>query len=91
MPAAEESLAIYLGDDVTDEEVFEAIGQWAESSEEELSWFTGPDDEDEEVARALTILVADEPRPTAATLFVRNPKEVYEFLSSLAAIASTLL
>ena len=88
--AAEESLAIYLGDDVTDEEAFETVDSWSENSPGGSPWFM-PSDEEDDVTRSLTILVAGEPRPTAAMLFVRSPQEVYEFLSSLAAIASTLL
>jgi len=87
----DDSLAIYLGDDVTDEEAFEAVEEWSETSTGDLTWFMPAENDDDEAARALTILVAGEPRPTAAMLFVRNPKEVYEFLSSLATIASTLL
>ena len=48
-------------------------------------------EEEEEPPHALTILVAERPRPTMASLFVRGPHEVYEFLSSLAAIASALM
>jgi trehalose 6-phosphate phosphatase len=33
--------------------------------------------------RGLTILVAETPRPTAASFYTRNPKEVYEFLQRL--------
>jgi len=87
----EDSLAIYIGDDVTDEEAFEAVRGWAEIDELEEPWFMLGDDEDEEPPHALTILVAERPRPTMASLFVRGPHEVYEFLSSLAAIASALL
>ena len=87
----EDSLAIYIGDDVTDEEAFEAVRGWAEIDDLEEPWFILGDDEDEEPPHALTILVAERPRPTMASLFVRGPHEVYEFLSSLAAIASALL
>jgi trehalose-phosphatase len=89
---ADEALAVYVGDDVTDEDAFEAVASWGDDGSSEMSW-TLPDDgeEDEEVPRSLTILVAKEPRPTRASLFVRGPEEVHEFLSSLAAIASALL
>ena len=89
----EDALAIYMGDDVTDEDAFEAVKDWAEADlPEEGPWFVSDgDDEDEEPAHALTILVADRPRPTMASLFVRGPQEVYEFLSSLAAIATALM
>jgi len=86
----EDSLAIYIGDDVTDEEAFGAVREWAEIDDLEEPWFM-PGDEEEEPPHALTILVAEQPRPTMASLFVRGPHEVYEFLSSLAAIASALL
>jgi trehalose-phosphatase len=88
---ADESLAIYIGDDVTDEEAFEAVRGWADIDGYEEPWFIPGDEDDEEPPHALTILVADRPRPTMASLFVRGPHEVYEFLSSLAAIASALL
>jgi trehalose 6-phosphate phosphatase len=88
----EDSLAIYIGDDVTDEGAFEVVREWAEFDEYEEPWLVyGDGSEDEEPPRALTILVADRPRPTMASMFVRGPDEVYEFLSSLAAIATALL
>jgi trehalose-phosphatase len=88
----EDSLAIYVGDDVTDEDAFEALSLWSDSGAEETPWFLpDADEDDEETPCALSILVATEPRPTQASLFVRGPKEVHEFLSSLAAIASALL
>jgi trehalose 6-phosphate phosphatase len=88
----EDSLVIYIGDDVTDEEAFEAVRKWAEFDDAEEPWFIpGDDDEDEEPPHAITILVAERPRPTMASMFVRGPHEVYEFLSSLAAIASALM
>ena len=88
----EDSLAIYIGDDVTDEEAFEAVLGWAEIDGLDEPWFMpGDSDDDEEPPHALTILAAERPRPTKASLFVRGPHEVYEFLSSLAAIASALL
>lgn len=88
----DDSLAIYIGDDVTDEEAFETVREWADDGEDSEPWFTaGNGDDEEEPPHALTILVADRPRPTSASLFIRGPHEVYEFLSSLAAIASALL
>ena len=89
----EDSLAIYIGDDVTDEDAFEAVLNWAEFDDgPDAPWFaSNGSEEDEEPLHALTILVADRPRPTYASMFVRSPHEVYEFLSSLAAIASTIL
>lgn len=87
----EEALAIYIGDDVTDEAAFEAVRDWAEIDDLEEPWFLPGDQDEEEPPRALTILVAERPRPTMASLFVRGPHEVYEFLSSLAAVASAIL
>jgi len=87
----EDSLAIYIGDDVTDEEAFEAVRGWSEMDDYEEPWFMPGDNEEEEPPHALTILVAERPRPTMASMFVRGPHEVYEFLSSLAAIASAIL
>ncbi|MCD4691029.1 trehalose-phosphatase [bacterium] len=84
------ALAIYIGDDVTDEDAFEAIAVWAEAAESEIPWFAAGDEEDD-IPAALSILVAEKPRPTGAELFVRSPQEVHEFLASLSAIASTLL
>jgi trehalose 6-phosphate phosphatase len=88
----EDSLAIYIGDDVTDEDAFEAVRQWASDDEQPAPWMiTGDPEEEEDAPHALTILVSEHPRPTRASLFVRGPHEVYEFLSSLAAIASALM
>ncbi len=84
------ALAIYVGDDVTDEDAFEAVSMWSEANLPDIPWFA-EDDEDDDIPGAVGILVASKPRPTAAELFVRDPQEVYEFLSSLSAIASTLL
>ncbi len=84
------ALAIYVGDDVTDEDAFEAVNVWSEASLPDIPWFVEEDAEDD-VPAAVGILVANKPRPTGAELFVRDPQEVYEFLSSLSAIASTLL
>jgi trehalose-phosphatase len=87
-----DALAIYIGNDVTDEDAFEAVCSWAEARHEETPWFLGWDDDEPDPApRELTILVSEQPRPTRASLFVRSPSEVYEFLASLAAIASALL
>lgn len=89
----DETLAIYIGDDVTDEDAFVAVGEWSRPEDEDGPWDVPPidDDEDDWSPGALTVLVADRPRPSAASLFVRSPKEVYEFLSSLAAVASSIL
>jgi trehalose 6-phosphate phosphatase len=88
----DDALAIYIGDDVTDEEAFEVVRVWSEDDEYSEPWFLhGDGPEDEEPPHALTILVADRPRPTMASMFVRGPGEVYEFLSSLAAIATAIL
>jgi trehalose 6-phosphate phosphatase len=88
----EDSLAIYIGDDVTDEDAFEAVREWARDDLPAAPWLiTGDPEEEEEPPHALTILVSGHPRPTRASLFVRGPGEVYEFLSSLAAIASALM
>jgi len=87
----EDSLAIYIGDDVTDEDAFEAVRGWSEMDDYDEPWLMPGSEDDEEPPHALTILVAERPRPTMASMFVRGPHEVYEFLSSLAAIASALL
>jgi len=87
----EDCLAIYIGDDVTDEDAFEALISWAAIEDRDLPWFLADPDEEEPPPHALPILVAAKPRPTLASLFVRGPREVQEFLSSLAAIASALL
>jgi trehalose-phosphatase len=87
---ARDSLAIYVGDDVTDEDGFEAVTLWSQATVPELPWFMG-DPDDDDAPSALTILVSPEPRPTRASMFVRSPHEVYEFLSSLAAIAANIL
>ncbi|MBN2564168.1 MAG: trehalose-phosphatase [Candidatus Eisenbacteria bacterium] len=88
----EDSLAIYIGDDVTDEDAFEAVREWADDDLQGEPWMmTGDSEDDEEPPHSLTILVAGHPRPSMASLFVRGPNEVYEFLSSLAAIASALM
>lgn len=88
----EETLAIYIGDDVTDEEAFEVICEWSGDEDSDEPWMIGdPDDDDESIPRALAILVSATPRPTTASLFVRGPHEVYEFLSSMTAIATALM
>lgn len=89
----DETLAIYLGDDVTDEDAFVAVGEWCEPEDADGPWVVPTDDDDDGAwpPGALTVLVAERSRPSAASLFVRNPKEVYEFLSSLAAVASSIL
>jgi trehalose-phosphatase len=53
-------LAIYIGDDLTDEDAFQALQ-----------------------GRGIGILVAEEPRATAAEYSLRNPEEVREFLERL--------
>ncbi len=63
---------------------------WSDDNLPDIPWFV-EDDEDDDIPGAVGILVASKPRPTGAELFVRDPQEVYEFLSSLSAIASTLL
>jgi trehalose 6-phosphate phosphatase len=88
----QDSLAIYIGDDVTDEDAFEAVALWSNADADDVPWFMADGDEDDDPApTALTILAALVPRPSRATLFVRGPREVQEFLCSLAAIASALL
>ncbi len=88
-----ETLAIYIGDDVTDEYAFEALSLWSGDGEEDKPWFVPESDEedDEVIPRALPILVAPEPRPTTASLFVRGTGEVHEVLGARVAIATTLL
>jgi trehalose 6-phosphate phosphatase len=88
----QDSLAIYIGDDVTDEDAFEAVALWSNADAEDAPWLMAdPDEDDDPAPTALTILAALVPRPSRATLFVRGPREVQEFLCSLAAIASALL
>lgn len=88
----DDSMAIYIGNDVTDEDAFEAVKTWAEIDGAEQSWFVHEHQEEEaENLQALTILVSSRPRPTRASLFVRGPEEVHEILSSLAAIAAALM
>jgi trehalose 6-phosphate phosphatase len=87
---ARDSLAIYVGDDMTDEDGFEAVTLWSQSTVPDLPWFMA-DPDDDDAPSALTILVSPEARPTRASLFVRGPSEVHEFLSSLAAIAANIL
>jgi trehalose 6-phosphate phosphatase len=90
--STDDSLAICIGDDVTDEEAFEAVLEWSDDGLGGSVWMMGdPDSEDDDVPAALPILVSPSPRPTRATLFVRGPHEVYEFLSSMTAIATALL
>jgi trehalose 6-phosphate phosphatase len=90
--SVDDTLAIYMGDDVTDEEAFEAIGAWSGDQDESAPWMRGdPDEEDDSVPRSIPILVSPSPRPTTASLFVRDPHEVYEFLSSMTAIATALM
>jgi trehalose-phosphatase len=56
-----EAVPLYLGDDLTDEDAFQAVGK-----------------------RGIGILVAEEPRPTAASYSLRDPGEVRRFLEWLA-------
>jgi len=55
---------LYLGDDLTDEDAFNALADH----------------------NGVCILVAEEPRPSAARYLLRNPKEVQEFLARLASL-----
>ncbi|MBM3308351.1 MAG: trehalose-phosphatase [Candidatus Eisenbacteria bacterium] len=90
----EETLAIYVGDDVTDEDAFAALTEWSCPDGADGAWVVPPMDDEDELdgwPGSLPVLVAERSRPSAASLFVRNPKEVYEFLSSLAAVASSIL
>jgi trehalose-phosphatase len=88
----DDALAIYIGDDVTDEDGFEAVRSWSADAERDMSWlFADPDEEEKPAPRAIPILVSEKPRPTRASLFVRGPREVHEFLANLAAVARTLL
>jgi len=90
--SVDDTLAIYIGNDVTDEEAFEALLDWSDEGAAGSVWMMGdPEADDEPVPSALPILVSPTPRPTRATLFVRGPHEVYEFLSSMTAIATALL
>lgn len=57
LEAGEQCLPAYLGDDLTDEDAFQALP-----------------------GHGLGVLVGDEPRPSNATLFLRRPDEVLEFL-----------
>ncbi|HXO21220.1 MAG TPA: trehalose-phosphatase [Thermoanaerobaculia bacterium] len=59
-------LPVYIGDDVTDEDAFRAIG-----------------------SNGITVLVADEPRETAAGYSLRNPDEVRQLLERLAELPHT--
>lgn len=54
------TLPIYIGDDLTDEEAFTALGE-----------------------RAVTVIVADPPRASAAQYYLQNTREVLQFLSGL--------
>jgi trehalose-phosphatase len=51
------AMAAYLGDDQTDEDAFEALGE-----------------------RGLSVLVRNQPRPTAARVWIRPPEELIYFL-----------
>lgn len=87
-----DSLVVYIGSDVTDEDTFEIVERWGEPGDRDLPWFPELDGSDEAAPpRALTVLVTDKPRPTKASLFVRTPDEVCEFIASLGAMVSALL
>jgi trehalose-phosphatase len=87
--AEEETLAIYMGDDVTDEAAFESLTMWDTGGEPVTPWYIPAGEEhEEEPPGAFGILVTEKPRPSRASLYVRNTREVYEFLSSLETIAA---
>ncbi len=81
-------LTIYMGDDVTDEDAFAAVKLWSDEDAGMEPWFMVGGDDDEWAPGAITILVADKPRPSVASLFVRDTHEVYEFLSALSLAAA---
>ena len=84
-----DTLAICIGDDVTDEDAFESVVSWDTGGEPVAPWYIPPEEEHEEEAPgAFGILVTERPRPSRASLYVRNSREVYEFLSSLETIAA---
>ncbi len=80
-------LTIYVGDDVTDEDAFAAVKLWSDEDAGMEPWFMVGGDDDEWAPGAITILVADKPRPSVASLFVRDTHEVFEFLSALSLAA----
>ncbi|MBD3367387.1 MAG: trehalose-phosphatase [Candidatus Eisenbacteria bacterium] len=87
--AEEDTLIISMGDDVTDEDAFEAVVSWDGGGEDVTPWYIPQAEEhEEEPPGAFGILVSERPRPSHASLYVRNPHEVYEFLSSLETIAA---
>ena len=46
--------AIYIGDDVTDEDAFEAVAHWSNADAQDTPWFMAdPDDEDAEPVEGL--------------------------------------
>lgn len=86
--AEEDTLALYIGDDVTDEDAFESVTTWDTGGEPLSPWYIPAGEEpDDDPPGAFGILVSERPRPSHASLYVRNPHEVYEFLSSLETIA----
>lgn len=88
----EETLAICVGDHVADESCFEVVDEWSRGGDDESPWYIADEDDDEEEPpRAVTILVSPRPRPTFASLFLRDPDEVHEFISALASVTSALL
>ncbi len=85
-------LTIYVGDDVTDEDAFAAVAVWSDENADMEPWFMISDDyDDDHIPGAITILVTDKPRPSLASLFVRDTDEVYELLSSLSAMVAVVL
>ena len=87
--AEEDTLAFYIGDDVTDEVAFESVVAWDTGGEPASPWYIpAGEEQDDEIPGAFGILVSPKPRPSHASLYVRNTREVYEFLSSLETIAA---
>lgn len=88
----EETLVICVGDHVADESCFEAVDEWSRRDADDGPWYVPEDDEyEDDPPRAMTILVTARPRPTVASLFLRNPREVHELVSAIASVTSALL